>query len=280
MTAVDDAETMNADIDWRPYEPTDDHTVVGDVRVSEVIDAPTLHADRPLLVSLPPSYTDSDESYPVVYMHDGQNLFDEVTSYSGEWRVDETMQHLSDEGIEAIVVGIPNADDARGDEYTPYPHPEHDGGDADQYLEFLFGTVKPLVDETFRTRPGREHTGLAGSSLGGVVSLYGFFEYPEQVGFAGVLSPAFWWPGEPMFEYVADQPRTDGRLYVDVGGNESPDDPELNETYLRDAARMVDQLGEQGYDDERLRFVVDEDARHHESAWAERFPDAMRFLLR
>jgi predicted alpha/beta superfamily hydrolase len=271
---------MNADIDWRPYAPGDDHTVVGDVRVSSTLEAPTLHTDRRLLTYLPPSYTDSDESYPVVYMHDGRNLFDEATSYSGEWRVDETMERLSDEGIEAIVVGIPNADEARGDEYTPYPHPEHGGGDADQYLDFLFETVKPLVDEAFRTRPGREHTGLAGSSLGGVVSLYGFFEYPEQVGFAGVLSPAFWWPGEPLFEYVADQPRTDGRLYVDVGGNESPDDPELNEAYLRDAERMVEQLREQGYGDEQIRFVVDEEARHHESAWAERFPDAMRFLLR
>ncbi|SEO46436.1 Predicted hydrolase of the alpha/beta superfamily [Halogranum amylolyticum] len=270
---------MTADSDWRPYTPGDDHTVVGDVRISETIDAPDLHADRRLLAYLPPSYADSEESYPVVYMHDGQNLFDEGESYSGEWRVDETMQRLSEEGTEAIVVGVPNAGDARGDEYTPFPHPEHGGGGADAYLEFLFETVKPLVDETFRTRPGRDHTGLAGSSLGGVVSLYGFFEYPDHVGFAGVLSPAFWWPGEPLFEYVAAQSRTDGRLYVDVGGREAPDDPELNEAYLRDAERMVGRLRTQGFEDERLRFVVDEEARHRESAWAERFPGAIRFLL-
>lgn len=269
---------MTDDIDWRPYDLTDDHTVVGDVRVSSAVEAPMLSTDRHLLVSLPPSYTESSRSYPVVYMHDGQNLFDEATSNSGEWCVDETIARLSEEGLEAIVVGIPHGGDARGDEYTPYPHDEYGGGDADQYLQFLFGTVKPLVDGTFHTLPDRKHTGLVGSSLGGVVSLYGFFEYPEQVGFAGVMSPAFWWPGEPMFEYVADQSRADGRLYVDVGGRESPENPELNEAYLRDAERMVDQLGAQGFDD-NLRFVVDEDAPHHESAWAERFPDAMRFLL-
>ncbi|EJN60873.1 hypothetical protein HSB1_14760 [Halogranum salarium B-1] len=278
MSLAADDETMTDDIDWRPYDLTDGHTVLGDVRVSSTIETP-LSTDRHLLVSLPPSYTDSDRSYPVVYMHDGQNLFDEATSNSGEWCVDETMARLSDEGREAIVVGIPHGGDARGDEYTPYPHEEYGGGDADQYLQFLFETVKPLVDETFQTHPGREATGLVGSSLGGVVSLYGFFEYGAKVGFAGVMSPAFWWPGEPMFEYVADQSRTDGRLYVDVGGQESPDNPELNEAYVRDAERMAEQLREQGFTDDRLRFVVDDDARHHESEWAERFPDTMRFLL-
>lgn len=282
--APDAASDLAASVDWQSYEEyTDhDHTVAGDVRVSSVLDAPMLTEDRRLHVYLPPSYTEraaDDERYPVLYMHDGQNLFDEVASYSGEWRVDETMQELGDEGIEAIVVGIPNAGDDRGDEYTPYPHPEHGGGDADAYLDFLFGTVKPLVDATFRTRPDCEHTGLAGSSLGGVISLYAFFEYPERVGFAGVLSPAFWWPGEEYFAYVEEQSRTDGRLYLDVGGQESTEHPELNEAYRQGAERMVELLREKGFGDDQIRFVVDEEGIHRESAWAERFPDAVRFLL-
>ncbi|MFC4544493.1 hypothetical protein ACFO5R_21410 [Halosolutus amylolyticus] len=93
------------------------------------------------------------------------------------------------------------------------------------------------------------------------------------------MSPALWWSGEAIFDDLTGRSRTDGRLYVDVGGREAPDDPALNEAYLRDAKRLVERLRERGYDRDRLRFVVDEDAEHHEAAWAERFPDAARFLL-
>ncbi|WP_267643644.1 alpha/beta hydrolase [Haloarchaeobius amylolyticus] len=265
-------------LDWRPYEGDDDATVVGDLRVSSPVSDPRLAADRELLVHLPPGYEDSEKHYPVVYMHDGQNLFDEVASYSGEWEVDETMHALADEGIEAIVVGIPNADDDRGQEYTPYAHEEYGGGDADDYLAVLVDRIKPAIDERFRTESDPEATGIAGSSLGGLVSLYGFFEYPETFGFAGVFSPAFWWTHGRIFDYMTDQTRDTGRIYMDVGTDES-DDEELRESYVNDATRMRDVLREQGYDDSQLEFVLDEGAIHRESAWARRFPDAMRFLL-
>ncbi|MFC4544494.1 alpha/beta hydrolase-fold protein [Halosolutus amylolyticus] len=104
---------MGGELEWRPYDLANDHTVVGDVRVSEPIPAPECHADRHLLAYLPPSYEASDDDYPVLYMHDGQNLFDEVTSHSGEWRADETMERLAAEGREAIIVGIPIASGSR-----------------------------------------------------------------------------------------------------------------------------------------------------------------------
>ena len=270
---------MTDSLTWREYDLTDDPTVVGDVRVSSELYSERLDRETHLLAYLPPSYETSDREYPVVYMHDGQNLFDERTSYSGEWRVDETMESLADEGIEAIVVGIPTADDDRGTEYSPYAHDDFGGGDADRYLAFLVERVVPLIEEQFRTETDREHRGLAGSSLGGLVSLYGFFEYPETFGFAGVLSPAFWWTEGRIFEYVADQSHVPGRIYVDVGGDEMPDAPELSEAYREDAREMVDLLADLGYDDAELEFVFDEGAVHHEDAWARRFPDAARFLL-
>ncbi|WP_435320587.1 alpha/beta hydrolase [Haloarchaeobius sp. TZWSO28] len=271
--------TTSTTLDWRPYEGDPDATVVGDLRVSSRFSDPRLAADRELLVHLPPGYEDSGKAYPVVYMHDGHNLFDEVASYSGEWEVDETMANLHDEGIDAIVVGIPNADDDRQLEYTPYAHEEFGGGGADDYLEVLVERLKPMVDEAFRTRDDTASTGLAGSSLGGLVSLYGFFEYPDTFGFAGVFSPAFWWTDGKIFDYMAEQTRDSGRIYMDVGTAEGDDDEDLQEAYVTDAKRMCDVLREQGYDDSQLEFVLDEGGIHHESAWARRFPNAMRFLL-
>jgi len=265
-------------VTWRPYVPGENHSVVGTVHKSSELHDERLHAARRLLVALPPSYDEADRDYPVVYMHDGRNLFDESDSYAGEWRVDESLRALADDGIEAIVVGVPNAGDDRAVEYTPYPHPEEGGGDVDAYLSWLVESVKPTVDAEFRTRPGREATGLAGSSLGGLVSLYGFFEHSKTFGFAGVMSPAFWWSGEAIFDDIAGRPFVDGRLYLDVGGEES-DDETLRRRYVEDAERMVALLREEGYDESRLRYDFDESAVHHESTWAERFSGMFRFLL-
>ncbi|SNZ16106.1 Predicted hydrolase of the alpha/beta superfamily [Natronoarchaeum philippinense] len=282
---------MSDTLDWREYDLSEDPTVAGDVRVSSSLYSERLDRETELLAYLPPSYDTADREYPVVYMHDGKNLFDDRISYSGEWQVDETMETLAEEGIEAIVVGIPNADDDRGGEYSPveptgagvedapYDPDELPGGDADEYLAFLAERVVPAVEDSFRTKTGREYRGLAGSSLGGLVSLYGYFEYPDLFGFAGVLSPAFWWTEGQIFEYVAEQSHVPGRLYLDVGGDEMPDSPDLSARYREEAREMVEQLEAMGYDDSELRFVLEEGAVHQEAAWARRFPDAARFLL-
>jgi len=282
---------MTDALDWREYDLSDDPTVTGDVRVSSSLYAERLDRELELLAYLPPAYETSAREYPVVYMHDGRNLFDDRLSYSGEWQVDETMEELADEGLEAIVVGIPNADDDRGAEYSPveptgtgvedapYDSEELPGGDADEYLAFLAERVVPGVEDSFRTKSDRDHRGLAGSSLGGLVSLYGYFEYPDLYGFAGVMSPAFWWTEGQIFDYVADQSRVPGRLYIDVGNDETPDSPDLSARYREEARRMVDLLAELGYGEDELEFVLEDGAVHHEDAWARRFPDAVRFLL-
>ena len=246
---------------WEPYRG---ETVAGDVRVLRGA------LDRELYAYLPPSYEQSDRRFPVLYMHDGRNLFDEPLSFNGEWRVDETMEELAREGLEAIVVGVPHAED-RVAEYVPSAR-----GAA--YVDFLAAEVKAVVDATLRTDPGRETTGLAGSSLGGTISLFGFLARNDVFSFAGVMSPALWLD-ESLFALAEDTPRRDGRIWLDVGGREDVDDPATNQRYIDGFERMASILRGKGYDETQLRTLLVPEAIHHETAWSVRLPDALRFLL-
>jgi predicted alpha/beta superfamily hydrolase len=154
-------------LDYAQYHPGGKHTVAGTLKVLPRLSSPQLGDARDILVYLPPSYADAGRRFPVLFMQDGQNLFDEATSYAGEWQVDETLERLSWAGIEAIVVGISNAGSRRYAEYTPFADDQGEGGEGDRYLAFLLESVKPCVDREFRTAPGRDQTGIAGSSLRG-----------------------------------------------------------------------------------------------------------------
>jgi predicted alpha/beta superfamily hydrolase len=173
---------------WQDYvwENNPGRTAAGHLRVLHDVWSPQLKNARDLLVYLPPSYKHTGKRYPTIYMHDGQNLFDEATSFAGEWRVDETMDALEHE---AIVVGIANISDQRIHEYSPFRMGWMGGGKGDLYLQFILETVKPLIDADFPTLPDRAHTGIIGSSMGGLISLYGYFRYPQAFGFVGALSP-------------------------------------------------------------------------------------------
>ncbi len=257
---------------WEPYARAPESTVVGQLLVHRSL-------RRELFALLPPSYGSGAGRYPVLYAHDGQNLFDEATSHSGEWRVDETMADLAGEGIEAIVVGIANDSDARASDYSPWPHePYVEHGRADEYLDFVLDAVKPLVDRCFRTLPGPEATGMLGSSLGALVSLYGFFSRAGSVGFAGALSTAFF-GGEDAFAFFEEAPFVEGRIWLDIGDREAPDRPDANAWYVAAFERMAALLERKGYGLDRLHAAVVPGGLHIESAWAERFPDAMRFWL-
>ena len=252
---------------WERYRGA---TIVGDLRVVLDVESPQLGNRRHVLAYLPPSHG-SGRLCPVVYMHDGQNLFDEATSNSGEWRADETMEELAREGIEAIVVGIPHAGEDRGLEYA--------GAAAEAYIDFVADTVRPLVEGAFDADPRREARGLAGSSLGGVISLHGFYVRRETFGFAGVFSPAFWWNDDALFAVVERQDPPDGRAYIDVGDNEWNDGEDTRQAYVEGFERMADLLQRRGFDNERLRAVLEPGGAHHETDWARRLPDALRFLL-
>jgi predicted alpha/beta superfamily hydrolase len=253
---------------WEPHPTGEGHTVVGDVRVLRGVDAPQLDDRRDLFAYLPPSHG-SGRRFPVVYMQDGNNLFDEAVAHAGEWRVDEAMEELAREGIEAIVVGIPHGLD-RGGEYA--------GAKSDAYLEFLADTVRPLVADAFDVDPRPESTGIAGSSLGAVISLHGVVSRPDVFGLAGVFSPAFWWDGGRMFDLVERDPPSRARVYMDVGDSES-DDEAIRRSYVEGFERMRGLLERQGLDDGSLLTVLEAGGVHHESVWARRLPNAFRFLL-
>ena len=243
------------------------HTAVGEMRVLPGLYSPQLDNRRDVLVYLPPRHGTDARRFPVLYMHDGQNLFDQGTAFGGnEWQVDETLELLSAEGLPAIAVGLPNSGAGRIPEYSPFPGFAEPRGE--RYLAFLIETVKPLIDAAFRTEPGREHTGLIGSSMGGLISLYGYFRYPEVFGLAGALSPALWYTRGAIYDFVAKAPFVPGKIYLDNGSRENS------------ASRMEQLLIEKGYQAGRdLLYVVEPGGRHTETAWARRLPGALRFLL-
>jgi isoamylase len=249
------------------------HTITGTVQVLEQIQSPTLQGARDILVYLPPDYHHSDAYYPVLYMHDGQNLFDEATSFSCEWQVDETMEELSRAGYPAIVVGIPNRGPERLAEYSPFADACHGGGQGEAYLAFLVETLKPQIDQSFRTLPDRLHTGMMGSSMGGLISLYAFFRHPEAFGFVGAMSPSLWFAERAIFPFVQAAAFIPGTLYLDVGRLEGPDE-------LGDFRRLCIVLIDKGYRPGSDILCVEEPtAEHCEPAWTGRLHSALRFLL-
>lgn len=248
---------------WERYEG---ETVTGHVRVLRD------ELDRDLFAYLPPSHGLPGRRFPVVYMHDGQNLFDEETSNTGEWRVDETMEALAAEGLDAIVVGIPYAGDLRGHEYAA------DG--AHEYLDFVVRRVRPLVEAAFAVDRQRESTGIAGSSLGALSSLHALYAHRDVFGFAGLLSPAFWWNGDDRwYKLVERETPPPARIYLDMGDDEGEGDEQIRRAYVDGYQRMAALLREQGYGDDALRTVFEPGGVHLESAWARRLPNALRFLL-
>jgi predicted alpha/beta superfamily hydrolase len=285
-------------ITWQPYtETVTQHSVVGDLRVARAVYSPQLDNTRDIFVWLPPTYThDSTRRYPVIYMHDAQNLFDRYTSYVGEWGVDETLTALSAEGIDAIIVGLPNSGVTRVIEYSPYPSmlAADYNGKGDSYLQFITDTIKPLIDSTYRTHPDAAHTGIAGSSMGGLISLYGMLTRPETFGFCGAFSVAYWFGHEAIYETVRTRTQGHGRIYLDVGGQEGlifndtvtrwgkfiPNGAEGNRLYVESAQKLRDLLISGGYTlGESLLYVEDPDGLHHEATWAAHLPQAFRFLL-
>jgi predicted alpha/beta superfamily hydrolase len=251
-----------------------DDTGMGSLRTLPGIFSPELQNTRDILIALPPSYDGAPRArYPVVYMQDGQNLFHAETAFAEPWNAHEQIERLAPLGLEAILVGIPNMGAERFQEYSPFVDSGKGGGAGDAYLEFVVETLKALVDRELRTRPEREATGILGSSMGGLISLYAFFRRPEAFGFAGAMSPSLWFAGGEIFPFVEQSPHVEGRLYLDVGTEEGA-------TPLADARRMHAILAGKGYlAGETLLYLEDEGADHSEAAWARRLRTALYFLL-
>lgn len=256
-------------------------TVAGTVFVWPTLNSRELSRSREICVYVPPSFASGESEgrkYPVIYFHDGQNMFDDKTSYVGEWRADETLQRLAREGREVFAVGIPNAGEERMDEYSPWSgksgfRRRRVAGRGVVYLEWLLNEVKPLIDRSFPTRTDRGGTGTMGSSLGGLISLFAAAKYPDVFGFIGAMSPAVRWHDYKIVGLFDDWSKPRPRIHLDMGGRE------FRGLYA-DARMMRDALLANGWVGGRdLQYVEDRYGRHHEESWARRLPDALRFLL-
>ena len=236
---------------------------------------PGLDRERTIRIYLPPAYAASTRRYPVLYMHDGQNLFDNATSYAGEWGVDETLDRLAaEEGLEVIVVGIDNGELARTRELVPWKIDDEDpleGTDAIAYLEFITDTVKPWVDARYRTLPEREHTGIMGSSFGGIASHNALLSRPDVFSRYGVYSPSYWVSEEIFALTEAAELAPDVKVFLQMGENEGEMVPDFE--------RMAALLRERGLGPGQLQVRLSPEGEHHETTWRMVFPDTVRFLF-
>jgi predicted alpha/beta superfamily hydrolase len=262
------------------------HTLTGDVRLHKDFHSNILNNDRNVIVYLPPGYdADKHKRYSVFYMHDGQNLFDGATSFipGQEWRVDETAQALIESGkIEPlIIVGVYNTGTERVNEYTAARDAKYKaGGKGDLYGRFLVEELKPFIDSTYRTKPDAKHTGLGGSSLGGLISLYLGLRYPNIFTRIAVVSPSVWWADNEIVQFAKNELRKPPlRIWLDVGTKEGRDDTEARSTV--DGARMLKKaLIEKGWEEgKNFRYLEAADAEHNEKAWAARTAAILEFLF-
>ncbi|MBK7903196.1 MAG: alpha/beta hydrolase [Proteobacteria bacterium] len=263
-------------------------TVSGDLRLHTLKSA-IFGNERTIRVLLPPGYGDTaneDRRYPVLYMLDGQNVFDACLSDVShhEWSVDETVQQLiAEKKIPAlIVVGIDHAGKDRAREYLPYKdfvgNAEMDEPAGRYFPDFMTREVMPLVDSHYRTLPGRPNTGIGGSSYGGVAALYALLARPNTFGYGLVESPVMWIGMGQLVRDTSPLVALPVRVFVAIGGKETPD-PVISEKMIGLIRQVETNFHAAGYDDSNFRFVVDPDAVHTEAAWEKRLPGALTFLF-
>lgn len=234
---------------------------------------PVLDRQRTVRLYLPPSYGGGTRRYPVVYMHDGQNLFDDATSYAGEWGVDETLNASAARGgLEAIVVGIDNGGALRMTELNPFDHPRFGRGEGEAYVGFIVDVLKPWIDSHYRTLAGPEHTAVIGSSMGGLISDYAIHRHSAVFGRAGVLSPAYW-TAPAIYDYAQSHPLPAGsRVYFSMGEREG-------ESAIPDVQRMHALMAAQRAEPGAVTLRIVPGAEHNEAAWRAELPRVLDFLF-
>jgi predicted alpha/beta superfamily hydrolase len=257
---------------WKRYllPKKPEQAIRGRVEYHRQLSGEGLNHSRDIIVWLPPSYDkNAKKHYPVLYMHDGQNIFDPSTAFTGyDWRVDEVADSLIKlkKIEEIIIVGIYNSPD-RLPEYSDSPL-------GTSYLNFVINNVKPLIDSTYRTKPGKEHTGVAGSSLGGLASLLFVWKRPDVFGMAGCISTSFWYDDEKTLKEIREYSghKKNVKIYLDCGGREK----ELIGGYKR----MVEILKSKGYKKGKdLEYTLDSKATHSEQYWAKRVWRPLVFMF-
>jgi predicted alpha/beta superfamily hydrolase len=223
---------------------------------------PQLKRVRKVWIYLPACYTTSKSRYPVLYMHDGQNIFDDATSFAGEWGVDEFLD--SARGKQCIVIAVDHGGAKRINEYCPYNMERFGKGEGNEYVDFLVKTLKPFIDKRYHTLTDKSHTFIAGSSMGGLISMYAVLKYPKVFGGAGVFSPAFWISGSKIFDDIkAKGKNVNSKIYFYCGKQES-------ESMLPDMLKAFEDMNK--VSKSKMTSVIRDEGKHNEATWRREFP--------
>lgn len=246
---------------WRAPEPqtqTPQSTAIARVQEQRLF-MDSLQRERLVRIYTPPSYkTSPEQHYPVVYFHDGQNVFDQASSYAGEWNLDEVLDALAaSHGLELIAVAIDHGNERRIQELLPWPHPDFPTAEGDAYVTFIVQQLKPWVDAHYRTRPEAQQTGIMGSSLGGLMSHYAAATRPDVFGRAGIFSPSYW--VSPDSATLALPNGVSQRLLFLMGEHEGG-------SMLEDFIAMQERIGTQAPED-TTRFITVAHGEHNETLW-------------
>ncbi len=243
--------------------------------ISEAFHIPQLDRSRKVNVLLPHDYYDRpDKQYPVLYMQDAQNLYGEGSSY-GNWEIDKRLSLLASRGKgDVIVVAVDHGEEDRFVEYSPYKSVQKGKGKGMKYANFIARTLKPYVDNHFRTLKGRQDTGIGGSSMGGLISIYAGFMYPETFGRLMVFSPSLWVSNKIYFDAVEFFNPIDTRIYLYAGGKES-------KYMVPNVSNLKKTIENQGFDASKLQVKVSVDpiGEHKEKRWGEEFPKAIEWMF-
>jgi len=228
----------------------------------------SLGRTRRIWIYLPQGYEEGIQRYPVLYLHDGQNVFDAETSYAGEWGVDEMLDSL---GLPIIAVGIDNGGEKRVDEYTPYFNEERaGGGEGSAYVDFIVKELKPMIDAEFRTLTDAKHTGIMGSSLGSLISLHAATRYPGVFSRLGLFSSALWINRLEMKDEVAEYaPEIPVRAYILIGGREGP-------FMVGDSEGLKNDL--EATPNVTAKYLMVPEGDHSEKFWREHLLGSLQFL--
>jgi predicted alpha/beta superfamily hydrolase len=224
---------------------------------------PQLNRTRRIWIYLPEDYIkDPVKRYPVLYMQDGQNVFDDSTAFAGEWNVDEYLDGLK-EG-QCIVVAIDNGGEKRMREYNPYDNKKYGKGEGKKYIDFLVKTLKPFIDKNYRTLTDKEHTLIAGSSMGALISIYAVLQYPKVFGHVGAFSPSFWITDSKIFTDIKKKGHKVSSFIYLYGGKKEGSDMITN---ILKATEVMPSKSKS-----KITTVIRDEGEHNERRWRLEFP--------
>ncbi|HZH96447.1 MAG TPA: alpha/beta hydrolase-fold protein [Flavisolibacter sp.] len=232
---------------------------------------PQLNRYRRLWIYLPNSYATSGKKYPVLYLNDGQNVFEDTTSFTGEWGIDEALDTLENGAGEMIVVAVDHGGDKRINEYAPFNMERYGKGEGDAYINFLVKTLRPYINKNYRTKTQAKHNYTAGSSTGGLISFYALLKYPRSWGGAGVFSPAFWIAPQLKGVVARKAKKVKGRIYFFAGQQES-------KTMVPDMLSVFTELNK--HSKAKMALVIRAEGKHNEATWRKEFPAFYQWLAK